>query len=175
MFICAGVNFGGRPGTGLARNASTPPFRYAAYQPKTVDRLKPRLAAPFSAWAPFSICSHARIRNNLKRRVVKLPSIVVAHNVIKAQSPELCLPAFDLLRSNPVVIPGETSSVDFLWRPSPNSNGDPRDVVSTSRASPHPDESCTCGLADAISETWAGSRRDPWSESPTTTTRYADA
>jgi hypothetical protein len=59
--ICDPRNFGGRPGTGFAFNASLPPPRYLASQPYTVLRCKPSVTATSSGCAPASTCSTARI------------------------------------------------------------------------------------------------------------------
>lgn len=55
-------NLGGRPGTGLACNASRPPSRNFATHANTVDRSIPSDRATYSGWAPCWICSTARIR-----------------------------------------------------------------------------------------------------------------
>ena len=51
--ICAPDSFGGRPGTGLATNASRPPSRNFASHPYTVLRCNPNV------WATSSGCTPA--------------------------------------------------------------------------------------------------------------------
>jgi hypothetical protein len=62
---------GGRPGSGLARMASGPPFRTLAFHRRTLRRSTPIFRAISTSWSPWSMYSRARSR--LASRNSELP------------------------------------------------------------------------------------------------------